>query len=82
MPHQDLSVRDQLVRSWEVRGKVLEGVVTDNSILDILESGIVGAVQVKSASFLSSSPSGAVNVDRPGMKELRYVTMPKNSWIQ
>ena len=36
--------------------------------------------QVKSVSFLSSSHSGAVKVDRPWMKELRYITMPKNTW--
>ena len=31
-------------------------------------------------SFLSSSHIGAVKVDRPGMKGLRYITMPRNSW--
>ena len=35
---------------------------------------------VKSVSFLSSSHRGAVKVDRPGMKGLRYVTRPKISW--
>ena len=33
----------------------------------------------KSVSFLSSSHRGAVKVDRPGMKGLRYVTRPKKS---
>ena len=36
--------------------------------------------QVKSVSLLSSSHKGAIEVDRPGMKGLRYFTMPKNSW--
>ena len=31
-------------------------------------------------SFLSSSCREVVKVDRPGMKGLRYVTRPKNSW--
>ena len=38
------------------------------------------AFQVKSASFLRSSHRGAVRVDRPQMKGLRYVTMLRNSW--
>ena len=36
--------------------------------------------QMKSVSFLSSLCRGAVKVDKPGMKELRYMTRPKNSW--
>ena len=35
---------------------------------------------MKSASFLRSSHRGAVRVDRPWMKGLRYVTMLRNSW--
>ena len=31
-------------------------------------------------SFLSSLCRGVVKVDKPGMKGLRYVTRPKNSW--
>ena len=38
------------------------------------------AFQVKSASFFRSSHRGMVRVDRPWMKGLRYVTMPRNSW--
>ena len=36
--------------------------------------------QVKPVSFLSRSHRGVVKVDRPGIKELRYITMPKKSW--
>ena len=46
----------------------------------MLKSGIVGVVQVKSVSFLSSSCREAVKVDKPGMKGLRYMTRLKNSW--
>ena len=35
---------------------------------------------MKSVSFLSSSCREVVKVERPGMKGLRYVTRPKNSW--
>ena len=35
---------------------------------------------MKSASFLRSSRRGVVRVDRLQMKELRYVTMPRNFW--
>ena len=45
-----------------------------------LKSGIVGAVPGEVCVLLSSSCRGAVKVDKPGMKGLRYVTRPKNSW--
>ena len=37
-------MRHRLVWSWEVKDQVPEGGVTDDSILDLLESGTVGAV--------------------------------------
>ena len=35
---------------------------------------------MKSVSFLNRLHRGAVKVDKPGMKGLKYMTSPKNSW--
>ena len=72
--HQGLPVRHQLVLSQEVMGQNTWGWCHWWQLLWPTEKQHHRwRFHVKSVSFLSSSHRGAVKVDRPGMKGLRYM---------
>ena len=77
---QGLPVRHQLVLSWEVMGQIPQGGVTDDGFLDPLKNSIIGAIPEEVCVLLEQLTQGVVKVDKPGMKGLRYVMRPKNSW--
>ena len=62
------------------RVKIPEGGVTDNSFLDPLKSGSIGAVPEEVCVLLEQHTEGGSQGGQPGMKGLRYMTRPKNSW--